>query len=179
MEETILNKAEFDPKIKLYWYINGIFVHFFLIFAGIGLVTLPIWIVVGLFLVSKRYQCLSAHLTDRSIHLKSGWLFRLEKTIPLEKIQDLSLRTGPLLNAFGLASVQVETAGGGAQQGADMSLPGLRNADEFRNAVLSQRDQRSGVPTTAPAASDDSLAVLSDIRDSLNRIEELLKANNA
>jgi membrane protein YdbS with pleckstrin-like domain len=183
VKETVLEKAVFDPKVKIYWYFHGLIVHFSLILAGVGLVTFPIWLVLGMFFVTKRFDALHAQLTDRSIHLKAGYIFRVEKTIPLEKIQDLSLRSGPLLNAFGLASVQVETAGSSAQQGADMVLPGLSNAEAFRNAVLEQRDIRSGavpaaapaaVPATLAAAADSSHELLTEIRDSLHRIEKLL-----
>ena len=180
MEEQVLMKADFDPKVKIYWYFQGLLIHFALIFTGLGVLTFPVWFLFGFLSVAKRYEHLSAQLTDRSIHLKSGYIFRVEKTIPLEKIQDLSLRTGPLLSAFGLASVHVETAGGSAQQGADMSLPGLANAEAFRNAVLEQRDKRSGHSTAAPVptpSTDETVAVLTDIRDSLSRIEELLKAD--
>ncbi len=180
MDEPVLKEAKFDPKVKIYWYFHGLILHFGLIFTGLGLLTFPIWLVFGFLIANKRYAALSAQLTDRSVHLKSGVLFRVEKTVPLEKIQDLSLRTGPLLSHFGLASIQIETAGSSAQQGADMNLPGLANAEEFRNAVLAQRDLRSGVPAAVQAdhVEDPSTALLTDIRDSLARIEELLKARS-
>ena len=76
----------------------------------IGLATFPIWLLVGWFVASKRYEHLSATLTETSIHLKKGYIMKVEKTIPLEKIQDLGMRTGPLLDMFGLASIQIETA---------------------------------------------------------------------
>ena len=157
MREQLLLEAKFDPKVKLYWYLQGLALHFVLVFAGIGLVTLPIWAVLGLVIVSKRFDALSCQLKERSIHLRSGAMNRVEKTIPLEKIQDLSLRTGPLLNAFGLASIQVETAGSSNPQGADMSLPGLVNAEAFRNAVLEQREKASGVVSAVPAADDPTI----------------------
>ncbi len=172
MNDTVRLKAVFDPKVKIYWYFQGLIAHFMLCFTGLGFFTLPLWAVFGIFVVSKRYDTLSAELTDRAIHMKSGYIFRVEKTIPLEKIQDLSLRTGPLLTAFGLASVQVETAGGSAQQGSDMGLPGLSNATEFRNAVLELRDRQSGAPAIADRSSDSSVELLREIRDSLARIEQ-------
>lgn len=171
MNDVVRLKAVFDPKVKVYWYFQGLIAHFMLLFTGVGFFTLPLWMIFGLIAVSKRYDTLSAELTDRAVHMKSGWLFRVEKTIPLEKIQDLSLRTGPLLTAFGLASVQIETAGGSAQQGSDMGLPGLSNAEEFRNAVLELRDRQMTGPAIVDRATDPSLELLREIRDSLARIE--------
>jgi membrane protein YdbS with pleckstrin-like domain len=176
MNEPVIATAVFDPKVKVYWYFQGLFAHFMLIFAVVGLFTLPVWAIFGLVIVGKRYDALSAQLTDRSVHLRSGVFFKVEMTIPLEKIQDLSLRTGPLLNTFGLASLQIDTAGGNAQHSADMMLPGLSNAEAFRNAVLAQRDRRTGVPDVDATGGDSTRAVLEEIRDSLLRLEALVAA---
>lgn len=174
MSDAVRMKAVFDPRVKIYWYFQGLFAHFMLIFTGLGFLTFPAWAVFGLVIVHKRFEALSAELTDRAVHMKSGVLFKVEKTIPLEKIQDLSLRTGPLLNAFGLASVQIETAGASAQGMSDMALPGLSNATEFRNAVLEARDRQSGGPALVDRGADENLQVLREIRDSLRRIEAAL-----
>ena len=180
MDERVLIEAQFDPKVKVYWYLQGMLVHASLVLAVIGIFTLPLWIVFGMLVVGRRYDAMSAHLSERSIHLQMGVLNRVEKTVPLEKIQDLSLRTGPLLNAFGLASVQVETAGGSAQAGADMTLPGLANAQEFRDAVLNQRDKRADGPQRpGPDSTESTVALLTEIRDTLVRIEGDLAAARA
>ena len=177
MNDEVLAKAVFDPKVKIYWYTQGIFLHAVLVMAVVGAFTLPLWIVFGWFIVNKQYENIHATLHPGNVHLKSGVFYRSEKTIPLEKIVDLSLHTGPLLNAFGLASVQVETAGSSAQAGADMVLHGLSNATEFRDAVLAQRDLVSAGGGPAPkAAGPSTVEVLIEIRDSLARIEERLNA---
>ena len=175
--ETILQEVRFDPKVKVYWYLQGIWINLLLLLTGIGLVTLPIWVLIGWLFVSKRYDAISATLTESSIHLSKGWINRVEKTVPLEKIQDLGMRTGPLLNMFGLASIQIETAGGNAQQGSDMVLAGVVEPATFRNAVLKQRERvASGSSQGAGVATADAstLEVLGEIRDSLQRIEGLL-----
>ena len=176
---TPILHATFDPKVKLYWFFQGLWIHLLLVTAVIGVVTLPLWLLGGgQWFCSRRYVHLSATLTDRAIQLKTGAWARVEKTIPLEQIQDLSLRTGPLLNLFGLASVQIETAGQSAPNGADMLLPGLVDAAAFRDAVMQQREALMGMrrqePASAQAASPTSEALLTDIRDTLHRIEGLL-----
>lgn len=160
--ETILVHAEFDPKARLYWCAHGLRVHFLLVFTGVGLFTLPVSMFIGPIIVSTRHNALSAELTERSAHLRTGVLSKVEKTVPPDKIQDLSLRTGPILTNFGLASVQVETPGQAAT-GADMDLPGLSNAQEFRDAVPARRDHLSGrniMPTTASAVADTQVVEL-------------------
>lgn len=178
MSDTVLLKAKFDPKVKLYWYFQGLWMHFILIFTGIGFFTFPLWAVFGLLVVSKRYDAMSAEMTERSVHLRMGVLTKVEKTVPLDKIQDLSLRTGPILNMFGLASLQVETAGSAAP-GADMVLPGLSNAKEFRDGVLERRDMLTENPKGQISAPAETLTpVMEEIRDTLQRIEALLAAQN-
>jgi membrane protein YdbS with pleckstrin-like domain len=183
MDEAPILVARFDPKVKTYWFWQGALTHLVMISAVVGVVTLPVWLFgFGQWLVARRYASMSAVLTARSIHLKTGYLVRVEKIVPLEQIQDLSLNTGPLLRAFALTSVRVETAGGqAANGGADMTLAGLIDAEGFRDAVLRARDalldqRRSGGPT--PAATDDVVAVLGDIRATLRRIEERLASRS-
>ena len=173
--ESVLQNVEFDKKVVLYWYLQGLVANFFLVFALIGLVSFPAWILAGWWFCGRRYEAMKAQLTRTSIHLTQGHITKVEKTIPLEKIQDLGMRTGPILNRFGLASIQIETAGGGAQQGSDMILVGVVNPTQFRNAVLKQRELVSGRGVQAPSAEGAStLSVLTEIRDSLQRIEGLL-----
>ena len=172
--EIILQEVQFDPKVKVYWYLQGIWFHTLMMLGLFGFVTLPVWLIAGWFICAARYKNLHATLTSTSIHLKKGVIMRVEKTIPLEKIQDLGMRTGPLLNVFGLASIQIETAGGGAQQGSDMVLAGVVKPEVFRNAVLAQREKASGKAAATTAEGENSLTLLTEIRDSLHRLEKLM-----
>ena len=174
--ETVLQEVRFNPKVKIYWYIQGLWIHFLLILCLIGVLTFPVWLVAGWWIVGKRFDLLSATLTDSSIHLRKGYFNRVEKTVPLDKIQDLGLRTGPLLNLFALTSIHIETAGSTAQGTADMVLSGVIEADVFRNRVLEQRGIVSSRLQSVPIASDSAL--LAEIRDSLIRIEVLLGKKN-
>ncbi|MFB6306992.1 MAG: hypothetical protein ABEH43_08410, partial [Flavobacteriales bacterium] len=59
-------------------------------------------------------------------------------------MQDLTFVEGPLLKAFNLAILKVETAGGqGPDGGSDMTLLGIINAEDFRNEVMEQRESLS------------------------------------
>lgn len=180
MKDEVLATGVFDPKVKIYWYTQGLLLHAVLTLAIIGVVTFPLWLVFGWFVVGRQFERIHATLHPKHVHLKSGVFYKSEKTIPLEKIVDLSLHTGPLLDAFGLASVQVETAGGSAQGQADMVLHGLSNATDFRDAVLAQRDRvvEGSGSTPTDASGPSQLDVLVEIRDSLARIEARLDARD-
>lgn len=176
-EINTISKPEFDPKVKTYWFLQGIYIHSLLVFAALGVVSLPFWLLFGWFIVTKRFENLSVELDDDSINLKHGILVKVEKTIPLEKIQDLAMKTGPILNMFGLASISIETAGGGPQSGRDMVLSGIKNPEEFRARVLSQRTIAAGKGAPhrrTDSEMTDTAEVLTEIRDSLIRIEGLL-----
>jgi membrane protein YdbS with pleckstrin-like domain len=181
-QAEVVRVAEFDPKVQTYWFVQGAITHLVLVTAVIGVITLPLWLFgLGQWLSARRFAYTSAVLTQRAVHLKTGYWLRVEKTVPLEQIQDLATHSGPLLRAFGLSSVQLETAGGSPANGAsDLMLHGLVDADGFRDAVLATRDalldSRRGAPPAVAAAPpvEDAQAVLRDIRDSLARIEQQL-----
>jgi membrane protein YdbS with pleckstrin-like domain len=178
--DEVLLEAKFNPKLKLYWFLNGALL---LLVTVIGIPLLPLWVFgLGQFISKRRYEHLRAHLGKRTLYLRSGYLFKTEKHVPLDRIQDLTLREGPVLRALGLVSLTVETAGQSQQGTPDASLAGLLAAPAFRDAVLEQRDalsRRGSSPeleapsSPAPGLPEgaDAQALLADIRDVLVRIE--------
>jgi membrane protein YdbS with pleckstrin-like domain len=144
--------AVFDPKVKVYLWLQ------IAIACGVtmvGLVLLPPWLILGPFWANLYFQSIEARLTERSVVYRHGIWFRKEMSIPLDKIQDVSLHTGPILNAFGLATLQIDTAG-------------VKDAEGFRAAVINRRDALHGGPRTAES---EDLVLMREIRDSLRRIE--------
>ena len=132
---------------------------------------IPIWLVVGWFVHHKQYEVLECQVTDRSVNITKGLLFKTQKNIPLDKITDLAVKEGPILRALGLCVLNIETAGGG--QGSAMgeaSLIGVVDALDFRDTVLEQRDKVGGGSHLAESPPSDA-AVLVEIRDALLRIE--------
>jgi len=71
---------------------------------------------------------------------KKGAFFKVEKTIPLENIQDLTFIDNPVLKYFNLRILKVETAGHSNPHGSDMKLIGIMNSSDFKEKVLSQRE---------------------------------------
>lgn len=67
-------------------------------------------------------------------------MFRVEKTIPLENIQDLTFIENPLLKYLDLRILKIETAGQSNPKGSDMKLIGIINSVNFKEAVLNQRE---------------------------------------
>lgn len=171
----ILQKAVFNPRIKKYLLIYGVL---FSIITIVGILLLPIYLVVAPILINKYFNRLSAELTTRALRFEKGVIFHVERTIPLDKIQDLTFKEGPLLKYFGLSILKVETAGGSGQGQADLTLIGIRDASEFRSQVLEQRDKVTDNKYSSSTRETDesTLAVLKEIRDSLQSIDQKIDA---
>ena len=155
--------VEFDKKIIVYWWMVS---NFSLLITFVGIILMPIWLPLGWFVHKKQYDHMSGALTDRSINMRMGWLFKKQQNIPLDKLTDVSIHEGPILNAFGVVRMQFETAGA-----APFILTGVKNANQFRDLVLQQRDSLVSAPQQS-APSNDSNDVLVEIRDILKQISE-------
>jgi putative membrane protein len=139
--------------------------NFGLLMSMVGILLMPIWIPFGWLVHKKQYEHMSGALTDRSINMRMGWLFKKQQNIPLDKLTDVSIHEGPILSAFGVVRMQFETAGA-----APFILTGVKNANEFRDLVLRQRDSQIALPMTPPQSASNSSDVLVEIRDLLQEI---------
>ena len=153
--------VESDRKIIVYWWLMA---NFGLLVTVVGIIAMVVWIPFGWIVHKKQFEHMSGALTDRSINMRMGWLFKKQQNIPLDKLTDVSIHEGPILNAFGVVRMQFETAGA-----APFILTGVKNSDQFRDLVLQQRDSLVSAPQQS-ALSDDSNDVLVEIRDILQQI---------
>lgn len=175
-EEKIIKTASFNEKVCTYWLLSGIIVC---VVTIVGIPFLLLWIPIGLYLTKRYLERMECILTEKSLKVHKGIFTRVEKTIPLEKITDLGLVQGPIMRHFGIHQLTVETAGQ-SQGGPLVSLTGIKDVKDFRETVLEQRDTlreskpREAVPASPSAQSEDQKSLLTDIRDSLQRIETLL-----
>lgn len=74
-------------------------------------------------------------VADGNLILKSGVFVRSERTIPLERIQNLNLRQTWIHQVLGVVDVQVETAGGIGVE-AELSTLGKDRAESLRSELL-------------------------------------------
>ena len=135
---TVLHTARFNPLYRPYLVIT---IGFTMIVSIIGIPLALLWFCgVGQWWARHYYNLLQCQLSDRALRFRKGILVQVEKTIPLENIQDVTFIEGPLLKKFHLATLKFETAGHSAGQAHDMQLTGIIDADEFRNRILERRD---------------------------------------
>lgn len=94
------------------------------------------------------------------IRVESGVLSRAARSVPFERIQDVSLEQPPLARLFGLAAVRFETGAGGADELALTWLP-LAEGEALRELVRDRRDDEAGIGDEAiPAERDTPAPVL-------------------
>ena len=173
LESNLIQKAEFNPSIKTYILL---IVAFFLTISVLGIPILIIWFLgLGQYISKRFYENLSCELTDRHLEFKKGVLFKIEKTIPLENIQDLTFVENPFLKILDLRILKIETAGQSNPQGSDMKLIGIIDSSDFKKKVLHQREllntesKSETIPTET--SNEQTNKLLMEIRDLLNDIK--------
>ena len=172
MERTVLiQNAVFSSKIKTYIMLV---VGFFLFISIVGIPILIIWLLgLGQYYSRRYYDHLTCQLTTQHLVFSKGAFFRVEKTIPLENIQDLTFLENPILNLLELRVLKIETAGSSNPHGSDMKLIGINDAEDFKRKVLDQREILVRKPNIESSTidQDESIEVLREIRDLLKDIK--------
>jgi uncharacterized protein len=154
---------QLDPKVKTVWRINDaiwltvVFLCCFVPFAIAAAVEPASWIVIVLAAIVVVYVvCLVVwlvvlppirfvrwryELSSDYLDIARGIVWRKRFIIPFIRVQNTDTRQGPILRAFGLASVTVATAAG------EHEIPGLGSdvAEQLRDraaelARLAQED---------------------------------------
>jgi putative membrane protein len=115
----------------------------FLVAVGVGLAAAAI----GTLTAWLKWRRLTYVVAENDIRVESGILSRAARSVPYERIQDVSLEAKPLPRLFGLVSVKFETGAGGAD---DLALDYLTRAEGERLREL-VRERREDAPSTAPA----------------------------
>jgi putative membrane protein len=184
-EPTVLLEADFDPKVKSYWIWQPMLAMI------LAIVTIPLAILYAIIARSfiDRYLAnMRCALTERTLDIKKGIWNKTESTIPLDKITDLQLFQGPVMRYFGLHGFKVETAGQSSPTGGSLvNIVGIVDTKAFRSAVLEQRDRMNAGAAAMPVAQAPALGagdlqpteLLTEIRDSLQRIEQSLRSKAA
>ncbi|WOF43749.1 PH domain-containing protein [Sphingopyxis indica] len=157
-------------------------VNFLPALAAIGIAGKWIYVVpaLGLFLLLSLVFAWLAWLRFRfavgadEIVIESGVLARQHRTIPFDRIQDVSIEQGLVARALGIATVGFETgAGGGKKDDARLDAIGLGAAQALRATIRAHRGTAvpviatgagGGAEAAAPATEDRLLFAMSPKR---------------
>lgn len=95
-------------------------------------------------IMSRSFPLAGYALRERDVVYKRGWLVQSVRMVPFGRIQNCTVKSGPLERKYGLASLTIYTAG---SSGADLSIPGLmaEEADQMRQFILGQINREDGV----------------------------------
>jgi putative membrane protein len=170
----VLLKATFNPRIKQYIFYYSALILFVTI---IGIPFLIIWLAgFGQWVSRRFFDSLVCELRAKHLVFKKGPFFKVEKTIPLENIQDLAFIQNPILNAFGLQILKIETAGHSNPHGSDMQLIGINDLEKFKDAVLEQRSVIQDAKIELSAGNEsknlESREILLEIKNLLEQIRD-------
>ncbi len=165
-------KTELDENLYRYLFVMGVL---FLTVTIVGIPLMPFMMIFWVWYRNRYNQYHSMLLTEKSLEVRSGVIFRKETTIPLDRITDLTVSQGPLMRWYGIHGITVETAGQTLVSGSG-NMPGVIDPYKFRQAVLDQRDKITDEAQSKSKAASENLLMerdlLKDIRDILSRMEK-------
>ena len=121
---------------KFFGYIVGIATF------GLGIIVVLIYhYKFGRWLCQQQANNLHYRLDDHTLQVDGGLFFLFRKSIPLERITDVTLIQGPLHRYCKIWAVQIHTAGA-LSSGA--GLIGVRDPERVRDLILSRRQSVYG-----------------------------------
>ena len=165
--------ARFNPMVRRYMLI---YVAWMLLITVIFSPLIVIWVLgPGQWWAAEYFRKLKCKLDDRVLSFRKGILFQVEKTIPLENIQDVTFIEGPLLRQFNLSLLRIETAGMSQGQAHSMQLVGIVDAHALRAEILRRRERLRAQPAPIADDGDRQIKVLEEIRDRLEEIAGLMR----
>jgi membrane protein YdbS with pleckstrin-like domain len=107
--------------------LSGSLVIWYLVGSDPRLLLLPLAAVIeflaGRYYLPRLYASRCYLLRERDILFRSGVWWRSETGVPYNRVQHCEIAQGPLEKNFGLATLEIYTAG---KSTSDLSIPGLR-----------------------------------------------------
>jgi membrane protein YdbS with pleckstrin-like domain len=168
--------ASFNPLVRRYMLI---YVAWMLLITVVLSPLILVWLLgPGQWWAAEYFRKLKCELDDKVLSFRKGILFQVEKTIPLENIQDVTFIEGPLLRQFNLSLLRIETAGMSQGQAHSMQLVGIVDAHALRAEILRRRERLRAQPAPLAAGDDHQIKVLEEIRDRLDEIAGLMRARD-
>lgn len=110
---------------------------------------------VSVFFAWLQWHRLTYRIGAEDIRVESGVLSRAARSVPYERIQDVSLEQGPLARVFGLVEVRFETGAGGKDE---LKLAYLKEAEgeRLRELVRERKDDAAAGAGEAAAGAGES-----------------------
>ena len=177
LSETPPLHATFNPLIRPYLVAM---VAWYLLLSIFGAPLILVWVLgPGQWWARHYFDRLGCTLDDRTLQFRKGILFRVEKTIPLENIQDVTFIEGPILRLYLLSILRVETAGQSPGQAHSMQLVGIVDAHALRDEILARRERLRMQRAMPPSDGVTPHETLEAIRLRLDEIAAMMRARQS
>ena len=107
-------------------------------FLGLGILAiLAIYVLVATVIPPLVYRNYSYEIDDMGVSRVEGVFFKGKKTLPYNTIQDVTINTGPILNKFKLANVQVT----GIYSKLSIDCLSIEEAENLKEKILQERSK--------------------------------------
>ena len=177
LSETPPLHATFNPLIRPYLVAM---VAWYLLLSIFGAPLILVWVLgPGQWWARHYFDRLGCTLDDRTLQFRKGILFRVEKTIPLENIQDVTFIEGPILRLYHLSILRVETAGQSPGQAHSMQLVGIVDAHALRDEIRARRERLRMQRAMPPSDGVTPHETLEAIRLRLDEIAAMMRARQS
>lgn len=120
---------------------------------GVAFVVAAAAIVIGSVISYVGWRRLTYVVGEADIRVESGIISRQARSVPYERIQDVSLAEPLLARVFGLVAVKFETGAGGSE---DITLAYVTTAEGSRLRELVRERREDTLPATNEAAAADA-----------------------
>ena len=105
--------------LTVFYLVDGLRQPIFMMMASLLFLFLFLWTFIS---KTLNYKFSGFALRERDLIFKSGWLYRKVRVVVRNRIQHVSVQSGPLERKFGLSSVSIFTAGSSE---ADFTIKGI------------------------------------------------------
>ena len=107
-------------------------------FLGLGILAiLAIYVLVAKVIPPLVFRNYSYEIDDMGVSRVEGVFFKSKKTLPYNTIQDVTINTGPILNKFKLANIQVT----GIYSKLSIDCLPVEEAENLKEKILQERSK--------------------------------------
>jgi len=133
-----------------------------------------LWVVPAVLLMGPYYRSLRYEIHEEQVIMHVGIITRSVKYVPFRTVTNMTVKRDPLDRAFGIGSLEIQTAGISGTSQAEQNLVGLEDPEAvYGLAVQALRRFRGAMgPTTADIEEEDVMrAILDEVRAIREQLE--------
>lgn len=124
--------------------------------------------------IPNYYTSLSYSLEESHLLVQEGVILKKKKRIPFNQITNAAIRQGPFKQSYGIANINIQTAGRAGQRGSEATLRALQSYEEI-DEKITHRIEAVRPERVEAKAGEKPKAVQEEILHELQDMKGLLK----